>query len=133
MSDTESSAGMLFWISIFLLLGTGLLTPFDWRTPDLGDSLLFALLAITGTLGQFFLIQAFRYGEVSLVAPFEYSSLLWATLFGFLFWQQLPTPTVLIGAAVIIASSLYVVHRESRAARRRGPEIELPPAPLRDA
>ncbi len=133
MSDTESSAGMLFWISIFLLLGTGLLTPFDWRTPALGDSLLFVLLAITGTLGQFFLIQAFRYGEVSLVAPFEYSSLLWATLFGFLFWQQLPTPTVLIGAAVIIASSLYVVHRESRAARRRGPEIELPPAPLRDA
>jgi drug/metabolite transporter (DMT)-like permease len=133
MSDTESSAGMMFWLSIFLLLGTGLLTPFDWRTPDLGDSLLFVLLAITGTLGQFFLIQAFRYGEVSLLAPLEYSALLWATLFGFLFWQQLPTPTVLGGTAVIIASSLYVVHRESRAARRRELEIALPPAPLHGA
>jgi drug/metabolite transporter (DMT)-like permease len=119
LSDTETSQSMLFWVSVFMLAGSGALLPFCWKTPDLHDALLFALLAVAGTLGQFCVIQAFRYGEVSLLAPLEYSALIWATLFGFLFWQQLPTATVVAGAAVIMVSSLYVVHREALAARRR--------------
>lgn len=118
MSDTESSPCMMFWFSVFMLAGSGLLMPIGWRTPDLLDAALFAVLAVAATLGQYFVIQAFRYGQVSLLAPLEYSALIWATAFGFVFWQELPTPTVLLGAAVIILSSLYVVQREARAARR---------------
>lgn len=118
MSSTESSQAMLFWFSLFMLAGSGALAPFDWRTPGTFDAVLFVLVAASGTLGQFLLIQAFRYGQVSLLAPLEYSALIWATLFGLLFWQQLPTPTVLLGAAIIIICSLYVVHREALAARR---------------
>jgi drug/metabolite transporter (DMT)-like permease len=118
MSDTESSACMTFWVGLFILIGSGLIMPFDWKTPGLSDWLLFALLGIAATLGQFSVIQALRYGQVSLVAPLEYSALIWATLFGFVFWLEFPTPTVLLGAAVMILSSLYVVQREALAARR---------------
>jgi drug/metabolite transporter (DMT)-like permease len=132
MSDTESSPSMMFWFSVFMLVGSGLLMPFDWQTPGLFDASLFALLAVSATLGQYFVIQAFRYGQVSLLAPLEYSALIWATAFGFLFWQEFPTPTVLLGAAIIILSSLYVVQREAFAARRsrldgarpEGPQIK---------
>ena len=128
MSDTESSQSMLFWFSVFMLVGAGLLMPFDWQTPDFFDSLLFALLAVSATLGQYCVIQAFRYGQVSLLAPLEYSALIWATSFGFIFWGEFPTPTVLLGAMVIILSSLYVVQREALAARRARLDGErLPP------
>lgn len=118
MSDTESSPSMMFWFSVFMLTGSGILMPFGWQTPGLADWLLFVLLAVAATLGQYFVIQAFRFGQVSLLAPLEYSALIWATAFGFLFWREFPTPTVLLGAAIIILSSLYVVQREALAARR---------------
>jgi drug/metabolite transporter (DMT)-like permease len=130
MSDTETSQSILFWFSTYMLLGSGLLMLFDWQTPDLFDCLLFALLAVAASLGQFCVIQALRYGQVSLLAPLEYSALIWATSFGFIFWGEFPTPTVLLGAAVIILSSLYVVQREALAARRARLDGERPPPHL---
>ncbi len=121
MSDTEPSHTQLFWVSVVLLLGSGVVVPFQWVPPQGRDVLAFAAFAVIGTLGQFLLIQALRYGEVSLVASLEYSALIWATLFGFMFWHQLPTPTVIAGAAIIAAGSFYIVQREARLARRLGP------------
>ncbi len=126
MSDTETSQSILFWFSTYMLLGSGLLMLFDWQTPGLFDSLLFALLAVAASLGQFCVIQALRYGQVSLLAPLEYSALIWATSFGFIFWGEFPTPTVLLGAVIIILSSLYVVQREALAARRARLDGERP-------
>jgi drug/metabolite transporter (DMT)-like permease len=117
MSGTETTQGMMLWFSLLVLAGTGSLLPFQW-TPIRGEDVgVFVLYAFSGTIGQFLVIQAFRYGEASLLAPIDYSALIWATLFGLLFWGQFPTPTVLVGAAIIIASSLYVLHRETRQPR----------------
>jgi drug/metabolite transporter (DMT)-like permease len=130
LSDTEPSHSLLFWASMVLILGGGVAAPLQWYPPRGEDLPAFAIFAFVGTLGQFLLVQAFRYAEVSVVAPLEYSALIWATLFGFLFWSQLPTPTVLAGATIIAASSLYIVRREARSARRpdRPARIsELPP------
>lgn len=130
MSDTEPSHSQLFWVSIALLLGSGAIVPFQWVPPRGDDVLAFAIFAFVGTLGQFLLIQALRYGEVSLVASMEYSALVWAALFGFMFWNQLPTLTVVAGAAIIAASSFYIVQREARLARRldrRSRSPQLPP------
>jgi len=121
MSGSEPSHTQLFWVSAMLLLGSGAVVPFQWVPPQGRDALAFVVFAFVGTLGQFLLIQALRYGEVSLVASMEYSALIWATLFGFMFWNQLPTPTVVAGAAIIAASSFYIVQREARLARRRDP------------
>ena len=92
MSDTETSQSILFWFSTYMLLGSGLLMLFDWQTPGLFDCLLFAVLAVAASLGQFCVIQALRYGQVSLLAPLEYSALIWATSFGFIFLGGIPHP-----------------------------------------
>ena len=86
-----------------------------WIMPSGRDLLPIAILSLTGSGAQFCLAQAFRYGEVSLLAPLEYGVLIWATIFGYVFWGDLPTLTVLGGVAIIIASSAYVAHREARA------------------
>jgi len=118
MSVTESSHSQLFWSSLVLIAAFGAMLLFGWPepwvTPSAHDLLPFAILAITGAGAQFCLAQAFRYGEVSLLAPLEYGALIWAVVFGYIFWGDLPTLTVLGGVAIIIASSAYVAHREAR-------------------
>jgi drug/metabolite transporter (DMT)-like permease len=113
LSSSEPSHTQLFWASVVLVLGGAVLTPFQWVPLKEADYLAFAIFGLVGTFGQFLLIQAFRHAQVSLIASLEYTALIWATLFGFLFWNQLPTLTVLAGAAVIITSSLYIVQREA--------------------
>ncbi len=118
MSVTESSHSMLFWSSAILIAAFGaamLALPSQWVTPSAHDLLPIAILSLTGCGAQFCLAQAFRYGEVSLLAPLEYGALIWAAVFGYVFWGDLPTLTVLAGVAIIIASSAYVARREARA------------------
>jgi drug/metabolite transporter (DMT)-like permease len=130
LSDTEPSHSQLFWATMVLIVGSAIAAPFQWSSPAGADLPAFAIFAFVGTLGQFLLIQALRYAEVSLVAPLEYTALIWATLFGFLFWDQLPTLTVLAGAAIIAASSLYIIQRETRIARRLDRPGRVPQLPL---
>ncbi len=118
LSTTEPSHSQLFWASVVLLLGAGTMVPFQWATPRGEDLPAFGLFALVGTLGQFLLVQAMRYAEVSVVAPLEYTALIWATLFGFLFWSQWPTVATLAGAAIVATSSFYIVQREARSAAR---------------
>ena len=117
ISTTESSYSMLFWYSVILIIGSGALMPFVWVTPRGSDIFAFCIMAISATVGQFMLTQAYRYGEISFLAPLEYTALIWALLFGVLFWNQFPNSIVLIGSGIIIASNIYVVHRETM---RRG-------------
>jgi drug/metabolite transporter (DMT)-like permease len=126
MSVTESSHAMLFWSSVILIGAFGLALPFQWVTPHGTDWLAIAILAVSGSGAQFSLAQAFRYGEVSLLAPLEYGALIWAVIFGYVFWADLPTLTVVLGVAIIIASSAYVAHREAREKERpAGPDRDL--------
>jgi len=130
ISTTETSYSMLFWFSIFLLGGSGIVAPFGWVTPQGNDILVFCIMALGGTLGQFLLTQAYRYGEISFLAPLEYTALIWAVLFGFLFWQEFPSATVLVGSAIIVASNIYVVHRETRLrGRQHDPAISAAHVP----
>ena len=92
----------------------GLLTlPFGWRMSSPFD---FGLLALSGLLlgtGHYFLIEAFRHAEAGLIAPFKYSSIVWATVLGFLVWGDIPDRWIIIGASLVIGSGLYIFHRET--------------------
>lgn len=133
MSVTESSHSMLFWSSVILIAAFVTLMllfhnvpAFAWTMPAARDWPVIAILSLCGCGAQFSLAQAFRYGEVSLLAPLEYVALIWAVIFGYLFWRDLPSLTVLAGVAIIIASSAYVAHREARAkGAAAGPERDL--------
>ena len=91
---------------------TSAIVPWFWTWPTALDWLLLVSSGIAGGLGHLFLIRAFRAAPASVVAPFSYSSLVWATLFGFVIWAELPDLWTLAGAALIIGSGLYIFHRE---------------------
>lgn len=90
-----------------------LVAPFDWRIPDTSGWLLMILVGFLGGVSQFTLIKAFQSAPAATVTPFSYSSLIWATLFGFLVFGDLPDQWTVIGALIIAASGLYIFHREN--------------------
>lgn len=106
------------WTSLFYtgLVGTVLLTlvvPFVWQTPDLIAWGLIGLITLFGTFGQLALIRAFSQGEASMLAPYSYTGLVFAALWGALFFAELPDAWTIFGALVIAGAGLYVWHRET--------------------
>ena len=84
----------------------------EWTQPDAFGWGLFMVMGLLGAVSHFCLIRAFNSAEASAIVPFSYSSLLWATLFGFLIFDTLPDRWTLLGAALIVSSGLYIFHRE---------------------
>jgi drug/metabolite transporter (DMT)-like permease len=128
LGSTESAGAMTFY-SALVFLAVGLIAaPFSWIWPTPIGMLLMAATGLLAGSAQYCLTEAFRIAPPSLVAPFEYTSLLWAMLFGFLVWGDVPTTLVLVSAAVVIVSGIYVLHDE-RATQRRNREapIVFPP------
>ncbi len=85
-----------------------------WQPIDLTAVAMLALAGLLLGTGQYFMIEAVRHAEIGLVAPFRYTSLIWAGAMGFLLYGILPEGGVLAGAAIVIASGLYILHRETR-------------------
>ena len=98
---------------------TSLMVPWFWSWPTGFDWLLLIASGLAGGLGHLFLIRAFQAAPASVVAPFSYSSLLWAALFGFVIWGEWPELWTWAGAAIIIGSGLYIFHRERLAHENR--------------
>ena len=114
ISQTESSVAALLVTTGAVILAGGATVPFSWVQPRMAD---LGTFAASGTLiagGHYFMIEAFRQGEAALVAPFKYTFMVWAVLFGFLFFGHLPDQWTLVGSAIVIAAGLYVLHREMK-------------------
>ena len=86
---------------------------FGWDLPSARQLLLLVLAGVLVGFAEYFMIEAFRHAEVTLVAPFIYTSPVWASLVGFLVFGTDPAPVVIAGAALIIASGLYLFHAET--------------------
>ncbi len=117
LAATESLPSLMFWFSAIGLVATGALLPFDWRMPVAADIVPIAVVMLLTTIAQLCLTQAFRYGEVSLIAPLEYTALVWGSFYGWLIWDELPDLWVFVGAGIMVASGVYLIHREHRASR----------------
>lgn len=102
----------LFYTSVIGAIVTTLFVPWHWQWPTGTDWLLLIATGLLGGVGHLFLIQAFRRAPASVAAPFSYSSLIWAALFGWLFFAEWPDSWTWLGAALIIGSGLYIFHRE---------------------
>ena len=128
IASTETTVAVLAVTTTVVLLAGLATAPFvDWVQLRPADIATFAasgaLIAVAHTL----MIEAFRRGEATLIAPFKYSSLLWATLIGYLMFDELPDTWTLVGAAIIVLAGLYVLHRETLLKRQQQPVTATSP------
>lgn len=115
VSRTEPSATLVFWTTVSLALGGTVLGAADWVDIRRQDTWILLGLAVTGFLGQLAITEAFRHGQAAVIAPFEYSALAWAVMLDWMFWHAVPQSHTLLGGAIIIASGLYLIRRETPA------------------
>ena len=109
---TDSSESQVFWLMAMVAIGAGAMAAPQWVALRLDDAWILLGIAITGFLGQLAITEAFRRGEASAIAPFEYSALAWGLVLDWLLWRTWPDAATLLGAAIIIGSGLYLLRHE---------------------
>lgn len=114
ISRTETSGAIVFYNLMMAICLSGLATAFHWVPPTPLDWGFFLLIGSLGGMAQICITNAFRFGELSVVAPLEYLTILMATGLGYLIWGDLPDGWVWLGTAVVVASGLVILHRETR-------------------
>jgi len=116
LTQTESSASIVAYMSVFVTLA--LLPPalLAWRTPTLTELGWLFVTAVFATAGHYTFTRAMQTVELTVLQPFSFLQLVWATLLGFYAFSEVPDVWTLTGGAVIIASVTYIAHREARAA-----------------
>jgi drug/metabolite transporter (DMT)-like permease len=112
MSGRDPAITTMTYSSIVGVSILTLLVPFVWVAPSWHDLLLGLLIGVASTLGQWIVVLAFRYADASVLAPFQYTQLLWVSILGFLVFGELPDIWTVVGAVFIVASGLYTAHRE---------------------
>lgn len=116
LSRTETSISILFFSSVAVILGGLMTAPFDWKPLTWTGLALFAANGLVNAGAHFLMIEAYRLAQAPVVSPFKYSILIWAVLFGYLVWGDVPDVWLVVGAIPVVASGLYIVHREHRLA-----------------
>lgn len=116
LARTDSTQAMVFWMLVAIAAGAGALALADWRPITPAQLWLVAGVGLSGALAQYCLTEAFRHGEASVIAPFEYTALIWGTLLDALVWGVLPERGTWLGAGIIVVAGLYLLRRE----RQRG-------------
>ncbi|MDM7255258.1 MAG: DMT family transporter [Paracoccus sp. (in: a-proteobacteria)] len=123
LGSGEKPVVLLLWPMLGNFALTGAALSFDYVPMALSDLALAGVIAVLGLVAGFLVILSYREGEAAVVAPMQYSQILWATAYGwFLFEERLDGPTIL-GATVIIASGLYIVYRETRHGKTPQPAL----------
>ncbi len=121
-----STASIMFWPSLGAVLVTAVMMPAQWQTPGLPDAGVFLLMGVIGTAGMSLITQGYRHAPAAVIAPFDYTVLVWGVIFGWAIWRDIPAPNVWAGAAVLVASGLYILHRETRKPK----PVQPPAGPL---
>ena len=116
-ASQEPTHNILFYSAIGAFLVGGFNTVPIWIMPDAVDWGLLLLVGVWGVLGSYAVIRAYRLGEASMLAPLEYTALIWSILFDLWLFSLTPIPAVLLGAAIVIAANVYIAHREHKIAK----------------
>jgi drug/metabolite transporter (DMT)-like permease len=114
LARTETSVAILFWSAVIVTAASATTAVSGWRPVSLDAAAWFAALGVLNAGAHFLLIEGYRLAEAALVAPVRYTGLIWAVALGYAVWGQLPDAWVLLGAAVIVASGVYMVRAETR-------------------
>jgi drug/metabolite transporter (DMT)-like permease len=113
MSATESPVRLVFYFNFATaIIGTCAL-PFVWKAMPFEDLMILFAMAVVAVTGHILMTTAFTKAPLGVVAPFEYSALIWSSLFGFVIWGDFPSRQVWLGAGIIVVSGIYMIHREA--------------------
>ena len=118
--ETEETAAIVFWFSVTATVLSLATLPFGWVVPSVFAAACLIGAGFVGGLGQILLTSAYRFGDASIVAPFEYSSMLFAVAIGYMLFDEVPTATMLIGASIVIAAGVMIILREQYLKIQRG-------------
>lgn len=117
--QTEQTSAIVFYFSLTSTLLSLLTLPFGWVVPTGQETLLLIMAGLLGGAGQIFLTSAYRFAGASVVAPFDYASMIFAILIGYFVFSEVPTGRMLLGAAIVISAGVLIIWRESRLGLKR--------------
>lgn len=123
LTKTETTSSIVFYFSLVCAIAGALTLPFAWHSPTVRELTALIALGILGGLAHILLTESYRYAA-SVVAPFDYSSLLWALLLGYWLFGELPDTLVYLGAGIVTAAGLFVIWRERQLGVQRALEAE---------
>jgi drug/metabolite transporter (DMT)-like permease len=125
----ERTSTIVLYFSVTCTLASLFTIPFGWQMPSPGIAALLVLSGLSGGLGQILVTESYRHAETSTVAPFEYTSMLFGILIGYVIFNEVPTPAVLTGGAIVIAAGLLLIWREHQLGlKQRGVATKEPTA-----
>jgi len=110
--QTEDTAAIVFWFSITSAVLALCTLPWGWAMPSVGVAAMLIMAGLLGGLGQIFLTSSYRYADASLVAPFDYASMILALIIGYFVFDEVPTGTMLLGAGIVILAGVLIIWRE---------------------
>jgi drug/metabolite transporter (DMT)-like permease len=114
LTGTETTSSIVLYFSLSCAIAGALTLPFAWQTPDYGELAALVATGVLGGLAHILLTESYRYAPASLIAPFGYSSMIWAFVLGYFWFGEIPVAAVFAGAAIVAGAGLFVIYRERR-------------------
>lgn len=127
--QSETTPAIVFYFSVVTAIAGALTLPFAWHTPTGSELAALISLGVLGGVAHIFLTESYRFATASVVAPFDYTSMLWALLLGYWVFGELPSTLVYLGGAIVAGAGLFVIWRERQLGLKRASEAEGPRRP----
>lgn len=124
---TERSATIVLYFSITATAISLLTIPFGWVWPNPVEMAMLISVGILGGIGQTIMTESYRYAPMSVIAPFEYTSLVFSILIGFFIFSEVPTVAMILGSLIVVASGIFIIFREHRLGLERGKAKAITP------
>jgi drug/metabolite transporter (DMT)-like permease len=127
--QSETTPSIVFYFSVVTAISGAVTLPFAWHTPTGAELAALISLGMLGGVAHIFLTESYRFATASVVAPFDYTSMLWALLLGYWVFGELPSALVYVGGVIVAGAGLFVIWRERQLGLRRAREAEGPRRP----
>lgn len=132
MTQTEPTGTIVLYFALSsTALSLMISLPFGWTVPNGSDAIILVLTGLLGGVGQILMTSAYRNAPAATVASFEYVSMLWGVAFGYLLFKEVPTTSVLLGGAIVVAAGIIIIFRERALGLQRKRQRKATPLPPR--
>lgn len=114
LGRTESASMMTVFAMVIFVIAGGVSIPFAWTTPTVGDLGLMMILGVLAAGGMYCTFFAYKHGPPALIVPFQYLTLVWAVLIGYVIWRDVPDLSVVAAGVVVVGSGLFVLRSKTQ-------------------